>query len=100
MTPEAVCHAGQPNQVANLGSGNRVAAGSTSVLVCPRDIPQLLTLNYPLPTIHYGDVAHALCHFSEKCAIAQIGMAHFGTQWHSSHGNPTIPLPKRTLPHV
>ena len=37
-------------------------------------------------------VEHPLFHFSAKCSIAQIGMEHFGTQWNSSHGEPTAPL--------
>ena len=32
-------------------------------------------------------VAHLLCHFPPKCSTGQIGMAHFGTQWHSSQEN-------------
>ena len=88
--------------------------GSTCVLFSPRDIPQLFTLSYPLPTIHYPTtpvpkcpilfrpvplqirtVGHHLSHFSEKCPIAQIGMEHFGTQWDTSHGESTTqPLTK------
>ena len=69
------------------------------MLLCPRDNSTPYP-NYPLSTTEHPcpilflrvprqirTVAHLLCHFPPKCSTGQIGMAHFGTQWHSSQEN-------------